>query len=851
MAAASAASSLAGQTAAAISHFTAADISSSSSRLSRSSSSRSHRPLPKPKPSLLTVRYHSQSIVTSRSLPCSRLSPCAAFTGGGGDGGDNIGGGWGKGGGGGGSGGNNGGGGGNEGGDGDSGPNDEYGGIRGRLVVAVAAAAAAITLSSSDELRARASNPLFASVSASASAASAAKPSATSAEAENAKGSAEVAISPSSAGSSRPSNPRTAELNGDDDGFGVTDWLGGALYALLSKHVDRQMKRRVEAERQQVLAEAADMVAAVLEEKKARESEDPVAHRSEVGALRRLQREAFQDLLRLKDSMHTLQVVTGLRHRDPPRGPNARAPLSASRIGAAGGAAGSAGAGAGGVTGGGAGAGLGRTRLVGEVSGGAAVVPGADGPRGHSARAALEEAGMRSGLLVKFKFETLCRAADLLITELTAGLGEDSSSFMLGGPINLHKVVYSAEVADGVRVVAAPVGATGTDIAESMNPLKNQGLTRFASNGIPLHQRAKGTALGLSLASSSASFSIAQFLHGWGVTPDAAEGGDASAGLCSSSMVQLALQPQDNVLLSFSALRRVWPAPPLPSAPGLHWSELGPMVLPRLLPWFGGRSGGVVVGKEDPTRAAPAGVDEYSGSEGRELWLPPPMDPTIVQSVAVAGAVRLNARTTIAAWAQAEGGEWVPEEAQKRLQWSLSLLRQGKGEAGEEEEVEEESGEAGEEEEKQEVRRGGAAAAAATAAPVSGTGSGDASGEPKKQTTKKNKKAGWGVWKTLDKAGYGLCLGIMQPDAVTAAAGPSSSGSGSGGMGAVAGGGGGGGEGNGGMGHGGLLPGQLQAEAFARVTCGQGVVLQPGIVVAMNEHSGCHPALMLRTSWSL
>ncbi|CAI5481138.1 unnamed protein product [Closterium sp. Yama58-4] len=794
MAAASAASPLANQTAAVISQFTTADISSSSSRPSRSSS-RSHLSLSKATPSLLTVRYHSQSISSSRSFPRSRLSPRAASTGGGGNGEENIGGGWGKGGGGGGNGGNNGGGGGNEGGDGDSGPNDEYGGIRGRLVVAVAAAAAAITLSSSDELRARASNPLFASVSASASAAgppaSAAKPSATSAEADNAKGnSAEVAVSPSSAGSSRPSNPRTAELNGDDDGFGVTDWLGGALYALLSKHVDRQMKRRAAAERQQVLAEAADMVAAVLEEKKARESEDPVAHRSEVGALRRLQREAFQDLLRLKDSMHTLQIVT-------------------------------------------------------------AVVPGADGPRGHSARAALEEAGMRSGLLVKFKFETLCRAADLLITELTAGLGEDSSSFMLGGPINLHKVVYSAEVADGVRVVAAPVGATGTDIAESMNPLKNQGLTRFASNGIPLHQRAKGTALGLSLASSSASFSFAQFLHGWGVTPDAAEGGDASAGLCSSSLVQLALQPQDNVLLSFSALRRVWPAPPLPSAPGLHWSELGPMVLPRLLPWFGGRSGAVVGGKEDPTRAAPAGVDEYSGSEGRELWLPPPMDPTIVQSVAVAGAVRLNARTTIAAWAQAEGGEWVPEEAQKRLQWSLSLLRQGKGEAGEEE-GEEESGEAGEEEEKQEVRRGGAtASASAAAAAATGEGSGDASGEPKKRQSKK--KAGWGVWKTLDKAGYGLCLGIMQPDAVTAAAGPSSSGSGSGGMGAVAGGGGGGGggEGNGGMGHGGLLPGQLQAEAFARVTCGQGVVLQPGIVVAMNEQSGCHPALMLRTSWSL
>ncbi|GJP68869.1 hypothetical protein CLOP_g25517 [Closterium sp. NIES-67] len=757
-------------------------------------------PLSKATPSLLSARPPVQSIASPRSLSRTRSGPCAASAGGGGNGGWDIGAGWGKGGGGGGGSGAGGGGsgGGREDGNGNFGPNDDFGGMRGRLAVAVAAAAAAIALSSSDELRARASNPLFASVSASASAASS-PTSAKSAEVESAKGTPPVVtFPPSSAGSLRPSNPPAADVNGDDDGFGVTDWLGGALYALLSKHVDRQMKRRAAAERQQVLAEAADMVAAVLEEKKARESEDPVAHRSEVGALRRLQREAFQDLLRLKDSMHTLQLVTGLRHRDPPRGPNARPPLSGSRIGAAGSAAaGSAAAGAGGVSGGAGGAGLGRTRLLGEVSGGAAVVPGADGPRGHSARAALEEAGMRSGLLVKFKFETLCRAADLLVTELTAGLGEDSSSFMLGGPINLHKVVYSAEVADGVRVVAAPVGASGTDIAESMNPHKGQGLTRFASNGIPLHQRAKGTALGISLVGTSASFSAAQFLHGWGVTPDAAEGGDAGAGLCSSSLVQLALQPQDNVLLSFSALRRVWPAPPLPSAPGLHWSELGPMVLPRLLPWFGGRAGDAVGGKDDPTRSAPAGVDEYSGSEGRELWVPPPMDPTVVQSVAVAGAVRLNSRTTIAAWAQAEGGEWVPEEAQKRLQWSLSLLRQGKGEAGEaeKEKGEDESGE--QEEEEEAVRRGTAAAGSGG----SGAESGDGSNKQTKPQ-KKKKNGGWRILKTLDKAGYGICLGIMQPDAVTAAAGAGSSGSGSGsgGMGAVAGGGVGMGTGGRGMG---------------------------------------------------
>jgi len=60
----------------------------------------------------------------------------------------------------------------------------------------------------------------------------------------------------------------------------------------------------------------------------------------------------------------------------------------------------------------------------------------------------------------------------VLLTEATAGLGEETSSFMLGGPLNLSKVLYATEVSDGVRLTLAPLGATGSHIADPINPSK-------------------------------------------------------------------------------------------------------------------------------------------------------------------------------------------------------------------------------------------------------------------------------------------------------------------------------------------------------------------------------------------
>ncbi|CAI5483527.1 unnamed protein product [Closterium sp. Yama58-4] len=313
------------------------------------------------------------------------------------------------------------------------------------------------------------------------------------------------------------------------------DWLVGLVRGMTATRLERMDR----AERQALMAETAELVVQMLDK---RAAEDGFAHRSEVSALRRLQREAFQDLLRVKDRLHKLEYYTGVRRLQPFGAATAfpASPPSASGAGSAGfgGSAGSAG-GAGGAgmdLGGGFGFGLlggSRTRMYGEVAAGSAFVP-AEGERSHAARAGLEQAGMRSGLTVKLRLDTLCRRwgrggntgntgdagnssnsgnsggsggssgksggagpsggpvqgtrrrerepEDLLVTELTSGLGEESSSFMLGGPVNLHKVLYGAALWDGVHLAVAPLGAVGSDVAEPINPLKFLFLSAFCKN---------------------------------------------------------------------------------------------------------------------------------------------------------------------------------------------------------------------------------------------------------------------------------------------------------------------------------------------------------------------------------
>lgn len=111
-----------------------------------------------------------------------------------------------------------------------------------------------------------------------------------------------------------------------------------------------------------------------------------------------------------------------------------------------------------------------KTRLKGEVCAGGAFVLLDDQSSRHS-RAALEQAGLYTGVDVRFTFETSYREKDVMITECSAGhSGSDGS--ILGGPVSVTKLVYNAQVTDDVNVVVAPLGACGSDVTETVNPLQ-------------------------------------------------------------------------------------------------------------------------------------------------------------------------------------------------------------------------------------------------------------------------------------------------------------------------------------------------------------------------------------------
>lgn len=157
----------------------------------------------------------------------------------------------------------------------------------------------------------------------------------------------------------------------------------------------------------------------------------------QIAALRRLQRETFSDLLGVRERLDRLEFHTGLR---PSKGQTS-------------------------LEGGGA-----KTKLKGEVCSGGAFVLLDDESSRHS-RAALEQAGLHTGLDVRFTFETSYRERDVMITECSAGhSGSDGS--ILGGPISVTKLVYNAQVTDDLNVVVAPLGARGSDITETVNPLQ-------------------------------------------------------------------------------------------------------------------------------------------------------------------------------------------------------------------------------------------------------------------------------------------------------------------------------------------------------------------------------------------
>lgn len=420
---------------------------------------------------------------------------------------------------------------------------------------------------------------------------------------------------------------------------GVVNWLDRLSLNVPGKHRADFETLEGQVEDQKLRSMVNEAVATALKQQFDADGAPPPAKQADTETLKRLQREVFSELLRLREK---LDQVASSRHSD-----NARHF-----------------------------SGAGKTNLQGEVKVGMAVVMLEDSSSRHS-RGSLEQAGMQTGVDVKLTFETPFRQKDLLITECVAGQGSSvGEGRALGGPMSLGKVQYLAHINDDISVSFVPMGAHGMDATDIVNPMQDQGLTSFSSRGPALFDHCKGSAIGATWSGSSFALSAAHYLSGWGNQPfslgtDARESGP----LCLSTLGQLLLQPTERLIFSLSGLNRFWPSPPLPSSMGLHWSEMGPLVIPKIHSLQTSRS---TMSSDDSFLSHCNSMSSHWGGmlESEYHLDPPESKGTSQLSVAVATEMEISENVSLGAWAQADD---VLQDLDKgNFQWAVNLAKTSK-----------------------------------------------------------------------------------------------------------------------------------------------------------------------------
>ncbi|KAK6938985.1 hypothetical protein RJ641_032493 [Dillenia turbinata] len=167
---------------------------------------------------------------------------------------------------------------------------------------------------------------------------------------------------------------------------------------------------------------------------------------------------------------------------------------------------------------------------------------------------ALKRAGVRTGIHSRFTFETVLRQKDVLVAEFLASqIEQNHVSDISGSPLSLAKVFYTANVNDWFSAVAIPLGAQFRDFTiGTISSSQEKGLTDFSSFGPPLLNEQNGSAIGLTVKKSNVMASIGHFVSGIGRQP-------SSFGVnhCIGSFASVVCQLSRGIKLSLLGLHRV------------------------------------------------------------------------------------------------------------------------------------------------------------------------------------------------------------------------------------------------------------------------------------------------------
>ncbi|KAI4298409.1 hypothetical protein L6164_031974 [Bauhinia variegata] len=134
---------------------------------------------------------------------------------------------------------------------------------------------------------------------------------------------------------------------------------------------------------------------------------------------------------------------------------------------------------------------------------------------------AISRAGIRTGVDSRFIFETTIRQEDSLVVELVASQkGAEHLGDIQGSPLSMAKLSYVANVNDWLSVLAIPVGAQCRDVGLASNSsFPGKGLTEVSSFGPPLLNLHHGSGIGITVRKSNVIASLAQLISGLGMQP--------------------------------------------------------------------------------------------------------------------------------------------------------------------------------------------------------------------------------------------------------------------------------------------------------------------------------------------
>ncbi|KAL9244048.1 hypothetical protein vseg_017863 [Gypsophila vaccaria] len=126
----------------------------------------------------------------------------------------------------------------------------------------------------------------------------------------------------------------------------------------------------------------------------------------------------------------------------------------------------------------------------------------------------IKRTGLKTGIDARINFETKVRQGDILEAEFVSRQrNRGDSGDILASALSLTRVSYTANMTDWLSMVAIPMGARCKDVGISTDfSLQERGTTDYSSFGPPLLYQNHGSVIGVTVKKSNIVASLAQFV---------------------------------------------------------------------------------------------------------------------------------------------------------------------------------------------------------------------------------------------------------------------------------------------------------------------------------------------------